>query len=424
MGVLDKLTSSLGLKSFSTSKARSKGNAGYVSEGQRLSVETSPVVAPVATYFLAGSAAVAVSGKAMKKVATLQADDKILTVDVVNGGAFVWATVELVEAMPVTSEQNTVALGLGESDSVIIDAEQVILMKDRHNKMHMQTVRRLTDSVVMYNAEDLQWRGNKAQDVKKIRGIRVVRDKPSEGGLYKIMVGSTDHALLVSDHPNSSILLVVNSTNSTLNAKTMAKFIPVEDTPMKIKNTFIEIDVEAQANKADGVEKKGIQRSYSDSDLQRLAVELEYDDERNVQMPVFSQDDLDLSSNTTSKTGKSRRTSSSNTSSLMRKSVASSESGGSISGVRVGTEPVATEGGLQTTIPTGEIKLSEYERLPLDQNGHRLSAASSIHQPGRKSKCRKCAYHNIFSIKKGRMCKNGALCDFCHDGHDRFIHRR
>jgi len=422
MGVFSRLSSSLGLKQFPANKAGSKCNAGYATEVQQPSVETDLI----ATYLLPGSAVVQVSGQAMKKIARLQPGEKILSTDVVKGGTFIWASVEGVEAMPETSKQNTVALGLGEADDeIFVNAEQVILVRDRKKKMAMQTVRRLQvgpDSAVMYNADGLHWRGKKAQEVKKISGLRVSREKECAGGMYKVAVGSTNHALLVSYDPNSASLLVVNSTNSTVDLNGLADCSKGDDgkIKMQVKNTFIEMEV--PADEADDEKTKGIPRSYSDSDVHRLALELELDEGRDVEQALTSRDEMDLSS-ATSRT-LSHKTGSSTISSIMAKSAVSSESGGSISQVRVGTQAVVAVDGHQTSKATSKFKLSEYESLPLNEDGVRLPAASSTHTPGRKSKCRKCAFYNTFSFKKGKICMKGALCDFCHEGHDRFIHRR
>jgi len=421
MGVLGKLTSSLGLKHFAASKASSKYNAGYATEMP----QSSQQINTMATYLVPGSALVQVSGQSMKTIASLQPGEKILSTDVMKGGAFIWASVEDIEAAPVTTKSKTVELGLGETAHVLIDAEQVILVKDRKKRMTMQTVRRLQvgpDSAVVYNADGLQWRSKKAQEVKKISSLRVSREQESTEGLYKVTVGSTNHALLVSYEPNPTSLLVVNSTNSTVDLKVLAAAKKPDDSDVKmnIKNTFIEMEV---GKEADDEQMKGVPRSYSDSDIQRLAVELELDDPqpRIVGKPLFSQDELDLTSNATSKT---RNTLSSTASSIMAKSILSSESGGSIDRVRVGTQPIVAEDGHQGSIATREIKFSHYETLPLNEDGLRTSAATDFHLPGRKSKCRKCAFYNTFSFKKGKICKNGALCDFCHGSHDRFIHRR
>jgi len=166
-----------------------------------------------------------------------------------------------------------------------------------------------------------------------------------------------------------------------------------------------------------------VPRSYSDSDIQKLAIELDINEDRNIGVPVFSKDDmLDLSSNHSSTL--SHLTSKSRASSFLAKSEVSSISGGSVHQVRLGTQPCLDEEGNQVSKATTEFRLSEYNELPVNEFGVRLSAASSQHQPGKRSRCRKCAFYNTFSMKRGKVCKNGALCDFCHDSHDRFIHRR
>jgi hypothetical protein len=189
---------------------------------------------------------------------------------------------------------------------------------------------------------------------------------------------------------------------------------------IEIKNTFIDVEIEAE-KKARAEMLGGIPRSYSDSDIHRLAVELEMEEARTVPKSIFAQDDvMDLSSIGSG----SQLTSKSRASSFLAKSEVSSLSGGSITKVRVGTESFIDEEGLMSSKGSNLIQLSEYGKLPVNELGMRLPAASVTHQPGRRSKCRKCAFYNTFSLKKGRVCKNGALCDFCHETHDRFIHRR
>jgi hypothetical protein len=70
------------------------------------------------------------------------------------------------------------------------------------------------------------------------------------------------------------------------------------------------------------------------------------------------------------------------------------------------------------------VVLSDYLSLPVDSRGIRLSMASQGHQDGRRSRCRKCAFYNSYAVRKGKSCRHGALCDFCHQEHSRFIHRR
>lgn len=422
MGVLEKLGSSLGLKQFTSSKANTKCNGGYAAGVQQPLVKPSDAIkeAQTATYLISGSATV-ITGSSMKPISELQPGEKILSIDVAAGGTFIWASVQHLEAMTEAPKPNTVALGLGDADdSVLISAEQVILTKDRKKRMTTQMVRRLqigVDSAIVYNADGLQWRGKKAQETKKISSLRVSRDGESAVE-YKLTVGSTNHALLVSCDQNAKSLLVINATNSTVDLTAVAhKKVADSEVKMEIKNTFIEMETPKEIDE----QPRGIPRSYSDSDIRQLAVELDMEEVRTNGIPLFASDDLDLSSNATSRT---RRTNSSTVSSILAQSEVSSISGGSIGQVRVGTQPVVAEDGHQTSTATREIKLSEYEQLPMNGNGMRLPAASSTHQPGRKSKCRKCAFYNTFSIKKGKICKNGALCDFCHDSHDRFIHRR
>jgi len=423
MGVFAKLRSSFGVNQLSgtnVSNANTKPNGGYCAATQQPSVETTT---QLATYLVPGSAAVQVSGASTATtVASLRLGDKILGVDSGKGNAMIWATLQHIEVLPQNSMvQNKVVVGLGDSSSASLYAEQVILAKDRQKKIDMQPIRRLeigVHSVVAFNADGLQWRGKKAQEVKKITSLRLLRDKNPTEGLYKLTVGSTDHSLLMSCSENSSHFVVINSLNSTLNLKALADSNRASETSevpkMEIKNTFINVEVKEEKEARDEM-LAGIPRSYSDTDMKRLAMALEMEEAQHFPQskPIFDTDVLDLSSNHSSTlTSKSRA------------SYVSSMSGGSITGIRVGTTPVINEEGKLTSKSSNQINLSDYANLPVNEAGTRLTAASVNHQPGRRSKCHKCAFYNTFSFKKGKVCKNGALCDFCHETHDRFIHRR
>jgi len=335
----------------------------------------------------------------------------------------IWATLQSVEVVPQTAQvQNTIVVGLGGDDSVALKAEQVILTRDRKKAMSMQPVRRLeigVDSIIAFNGDGLQWRGKKAKEVKKISSLRLVKEKQPTEGLYRVTVGSTDHSLLMSSAQDASHFFVINSVNSTVNFKAVADCNGAAESAenkVQIKNTFLDVETEAEK---EARAQMSIPRSYSDTDIRKLAIEREMEEEGAVSTSIFADGDrLDLSSNRsstlTSKSG----------SSFAAKSQVSSMSGGSIAGVRVGTQFVIDEDGQQTSLSTKAIQLTDYSELPVNESGVRISAASVTHQPGRKSKCRKCAFYNTFSMKKGKICKNGALCDFCHETHDRFIHRR
>lgn len=424
-----KLSSSF--QSFSQQKRRLSGSnassqSGYCAGGQGAPL---PEAADqLATYLVPGSAVVQVAGSGMPTpLSKLQPGEKILGLDIAGGYCLVWSTVQHIQAVPATAMEanHTIMLGLGKDDvQVPLKAEQVVLAKDRKKKAVMQPVRRLEigmDSVIVYDADKLQWKGKNAQEAKKINTLRLSRDRDTaDEGLYKVILGRPDHSLLMSS--DATHFVVVNAINSTLDMKAIAKCDKVAqraEPAMEIKNTFLEYKDETD----DGAGVRGIPRSYSDSDIQKLAFELDLNEDRNVGMPVFSKDDmLDLSSNHSSTL--SHLTSKSRASSFLAKSEVSSISGGSVHQVRLGTQPCLDEEGNQVSKATTEFRLSEYNELPVNEFGVRLSAASSQHQPGKRSRCRKCAFYNTFSIKRGKVCKNGALCDFCHDSHDRFIHRR
>lgn len=426
MGVFAKLGFGLGSKKPSVSNVDSKQpSAGYCAKGQ---AQPEIVTNELASYLVPGSSAVLVSGSPMPKtISSLEPGDKILGTDIMGGNALIWATLDRIEATSVTSRQRqTILIGLGEHDELPLKSEQVVLTRDtKKKKLAMRSVRRLEvgygGAVVVFNADGLQWRGKKAEEVKQITSIRLVREKEMESaeGFYKLTVGSTKHSLLMSCAPDAKHFVVANSENSTIDFETVAAqqmAAEASEAPkMTIKNTFVEVKLEDDKERC-----QPIPRSYSDSDLQKLAMELEMGEAQFSQQPIFANDDmLDLSSNRSS-----ALTSKSRASSLFAKSEISSMSGGSIIGIRMGTEFTTDKEGNQESNGTKEISLNSYASLPVNELGVRLSAASVSHTSGRRSKCRKCAFYNTFSMKKGKICKNGALCDFCHEGHDRFIHRR
>ena len=108
----------------------------------------------------------------------------------------------------------------------------------------------------------------------------------------------------------------------------------------------------------------------------------------------------------------------------------SSTSASSVEQVRVGTHPYLDSRGILYTKGSDVMKLTDYMNLPVDDNGVKLTAASARHLnikpntkgPKRWISCRRCIWYNAFAIRKQRLCKHGALCDFCHGQHDRFIH--
>lgn len=425
MGFFDKLRSNFGVKmpakELPGNDASIKSSGGYRAGAQQPLTNTNQL----ATYLVPGSAAVQVSGSSMATpVANLKTGQKILGVDVGTGNALIWATLQHIEEVPQTASLvNKVEVGLGGDDTALLRGEQVVLTRDRKKRHVMQEVRRFeigVSSVVAFNAEGLQWRGKKAQECKKISSLRVVRENATEN-LYKLTVGSTDHSVLMSCTQDSKYFFIVNSSNSTVSVKAVnEKAAEISSIPkMEIKNTFINVEVEEEKEARDQT-LRGIPRSYSDTDIHKLAVELEMEQPHTAPTSMFASDDmLDLSSNHSS-----TLTSRSRVSSILAKSEVSSKSGGSIGHVRVGKQSVINEDGNQTSNSDNLISLSEYSQLPVNEYGVRLSEASIMHKPGRRSTCRKCAFYNTFSFKKGKVCKNGALCDFCHETHDRFIHRR
>jgi len=176
-----------------------------------------------ATYLLPGSAAVQLSDLSMVSVASLESGAKILGVDMGAGSEFIWATLQHMETLPMTTTlQHEIIVGLGD-DSACLKPEQAILTRDRKKKSCMQPVRQLrtgVDSVVVFDAHGLRWTSNIAEEAKKIDSLqtRLVREKDFAEGLYKLTVGSANHALLVS-YTQDSQFLALNCSNSSPNLK-------------------------------------------------------------------------------------------------------------------------------------------------------------------------------------------------------------
>lgn len=75
------------------------------------------------------------------------------------------------------------------------------------------------------------------------------------------------------------------------------------------------------------------------------------------------------------------------------------------------------------------LSLRAYDSLTMDNDGLLTSFGSIPHYAciPEKKKCRVCAFSTIHQPPRNKhrpRCKFGALCDFCHSGHKRFIHRR
>lgn len=428
MSMLAKLSSSIGFKRFSkngTSDGKSSNDHGNPSSSLMSKSSNDQSKPPqLATYLLPGSAVVQVSGQSTAKaIASLQPGEKILGIDVAGGSALAWATLQQVErADPIS---NSILIGLDGNDSVVFKPEQAFLIRDRKKKLSMQSVRRLeigTDLAVVFNTNRLQSQSKNAQELTKICSRRLVRENTEV--FYKLSVGSTHNSLLISGSLDAKNFLVVDPTNSSVDSKALGQrdnFIEIAETAegprnkmqVEVKNTFI--TVEPQCEK----EEVGIPRSYSDSDIQRLVAAQEMMEAEMRYKPPFAQGDL-ASHHTSSLSSESK----SNISSLWSKSEASSLSGDSVTQVRVGTQVIQTEDGHKKTNGTALIKLTEFNALHVNEAGVRLPAASVIHKHGRRPTCRKCAFYNPMGKTKESVCKNGALCDFCHGPHYHFIHRR
>lgn len=404
-------------------KQGSKSLGGYRAEKQPLSIEgESPaegtVSTQLATYVVPGSAAVILCRPSeVRTVANLKPGDKVLSVDLAAGNRLIWGTLQDIQALPDSSVvSNAIVVGLG-NESTSLKADQVVLSMDRKRKRVMRLIRRLEigiDALVVFDEDSLRWQGKNATTLKKVTSRKLVRNADNGEGLYKITLGSTSHCLLMSCGPESKQFLAVNPSNSTVPE------LKNDPSQVEIKNTFIEIKApNSPKQEGDGEGSSGpkIHRSYSDSDLSRLAKE--YEDPEVGSRGLF--DDEESLRLVPSSTGSSK---SQTTSSVFSgKSDHSSLSNGSISEVRVGTEVVIDQDGQARSRSSSQMHFSEYSKLPLNELGNRLSAASATHLPGRRfAKCRKCAFHNAVSFKKGKACKNGALCDFCHEAHERFIH--
>eukprot|EP00746_Dinoflagellata_sp_MGD_P160629 gnl/MRDRNA2_/MRDRNA2_87476_c0_seq1.p1 gnl/MRDRNA2_/MRDRNA2_87476_c0~~gnl/MRDRNA2_/MRDRNA2_87476_c0_seq1.p1 ORF type:complete len:421 (+),score=74.95 gnl/MRDRNA2_/MRDRNA2_87476_c0_seq1:96-1358(+) len=394
-------------------KQTSKSLGGYNQENQPLSQQqSSPEGTQLATYVVPASAAVILSRTSeVRKIADLKPGDKILSVDVAAGNRLIWGSLQDVQALPDSSVvPNAIVVGFG-NERTSLEADQCVLAMDRKRKMVMKLIRRLEigfDALVVFHEHSLRWQGKNATTLKKVTSRALVRN--ADEGLYKITLGSTSHCLLMSCNQDSKHFFAVNPLNSTVPALKIDPKAAQET--VEIKNTFIEIKApNAKLEEGDG--EGSIQRSYSDSDIHRLAKE--YDEQEVGSRGLF--DDV-VMADTSTNSSKSQTTTS-----CSAKSEHSSLSNGSISEVRVGTEVVIDVDGQPRSKSSSVMRFSEYSQLPFNDFGNRLSAASATHLPGRRfAKCRKCAFHNAASLKKGKSCKNGALCDFCHESHERFIH--
>lgn len=373
-------------------------------------------ITTLAMHHIPGSASVAVSrsNTTMKMVSNLQQGEEILLMDIAAGNIFIWATLQHIECVRDEAMlQNSIIVGFGADDSVPLKADQVVLAKDRKKKVTvMQKVSRLEvgfHSVIAFKMHDLQ-----TPLLKKINSLEVVRDNVPSECFYKLFVGSTNHSLLVSYAQDANCFVVVNCSNINVDLKGTAR---LSERQIESKNTFIVVNDELEKEKriARNEWHGGIPQSYSDTDLHRLAVELNMDE--ICASPAF------IRANVNSLTLASSESRSDQTSSAV-KSVVSSISAGEISEVRLGTRSYTAEDGRQKSAGSNQMQWSDFSNLPVNELGVRLSAASINHKSGRKSNCCKCMNYTAFSLKKGKVCKNGALCDFCHGPHDRFIHRR
>lgn len=409
-----------------SSLKRFSGSGGYANGGQNLpspapaSVEkTADTSGPRATFFVVpGFVAVQVAGEAMPRpISSLQKGEKILSIEASKDGALVWVLVNSIAAVQTPPKsQNQIVVGIGE-DTMTLMAEQVVLARDRKRKVVPRQARRLeigVDSLILYNVVDLRNMGRKAQEVKKISAIRLVRAQAVQ--LYQIEVGTMDQSVLLLDSPDAKYFFALTPPNTSVDQNAFEDrkpAVPLGTPVVKIQNTFINVQSET-------TKEPGMPRSFSDTDIRRLAIELDLEEAPCPPTGIFASDDmLSLSSGRSS-----ALTSKSRASSYFAKSEVSSASAGSITEVRIGTARNMDEAGNEISISTDVVQLTDYSNLPVNEYGVRLPAASINHQPGRRSRCRKCAFYNTFSIKKGKTCKNGALCDFCHESHDRFIHRR
>lgn len=361
-------------------------SSGSIDNGESTGGTQQPLkeIPQLATYLVPGSAAVQVSDSSIVTVASLEPGQKILGMDMGTGNNFIWATLQQIEPLPINTQfQHKVIVGLEGHDSAELKPDDVILTKDRNKKAVMQPVCQLhigVKSVVMFDAHGLRWTGKIAEEVKKINSLQtqLVRDKDRTEGLYELTMESTSHALLVS-YTQDSNFLVVKCSNSPALLTSLDQCSSTvgtvsetsEQFKTEIKNPFMNAGQESQKEIHEQM-LGGTPESRSETD---------------------------------------------------NHSEGSSMSENSTIQIRVGTNTTTNEDGFLISKGTGLIRLSEYTKLPINDKGVRLSGASATHKPGRKSRCRKCAFYNIFARNKGKTCKFGALCDFCHEDHERFIHR-
>lgn len=389
----------------------------------------------LATYTVPGSAIVQICGSPKaRSVASLQQGEKILCIDLAANDALSWTTLHRVEVTPPTAKlQKAVTVELEGGDSMTLKAEQVVLAKDRKQKPVMRPARRLevfVNSVIVVNADDYavadyvanatddrQSRSGITKSEKKVTSLAIENSaQVVTETLYKLTVGSTDQSILMSCAADAKRFLVVDPTNSTIDLKAVNTFNRTATTctvaKVQIKNTFVEA---LSAENNEDVKSQGIPRSYSDTDLCRLE-SLEMNELRAFPPSLSGLEDK----LTVTDSSESNETS---CESSMPKSEASSLSQGSISCIRIGTKAGYSEDGKFKSEGTDAIHFSEFVNLPVNEHGVRLSAATMDHRPGRRSGCHKCAYATMAAERRGKTCRHGALCDFCHESHPRFIHR-
>lgn len=157
-----------------------------------------------------------------KAAASLQTGEKILHVEFGKGHTLTWETLQHVEVASETSmlrNEDLVIVGLGADISIALRADQVVLTRNRKKKIAMQTVRRLEvgyDCLVALDASALHRQGKKSWELKKIKSLRLVRQKDPSECYYKLEVGSPNQSLLMSYSEDSDHFLVVHSSDSTM----------------------------------------------------------------------------------------------------------------------------------------------------------------------------------------------------------------
>lgn len=346
-------------------------------------------------YRFPESSAVHVNGDPLPRlVSQVRVGEKVLAVNFEQGGMLTWVTVVRSSPIKNMETQSLFSLSMNGTDVSLLP-EQSILIVNQKGHVVGKMARRLQflkDSFLAFSYEG-------ARKTIPIRQMHLVK---SNVDFYDFEFSSPNHAVLLSPSATAEHSIAVFRGEAPKVVKGMK--YPIFD--VSVKNTFISAEPPAADNNDDAPVK--LVRSYSDTCLAAAEAALlgcpGSDDVFDVTASIFC-------SSSQSPKSESDATSGRLTSDFS--SVSNGSNPSNVSVVRVGS---LSRGG-------HFVALSEVASLPFDKSGQRLTEASILHEDGKKSKCRTCAFHNAFAIRQGKSCKYGALCDFCHLD-NRYNHRR